>query len=369
VPQARAAAAARAAVPPLRRAAALARLDKTVRPQTCAGMHHASACSDAFLRSNRRGSEQQPHLLLPDRYTNIAPEDCIEMLLPTVDEDHMLSAALSGGACLNDVPMYAQSPSLAAVPESFAFPAPAPAPAPPSVVAGWADGVARAAAATAAALRAAAARAAAPDEPMAAAGALPVRRGLPRAAPSQCQGVRGGGLLRAAATASASGSSSASDGGTSPARWPRPPLAPTPKQQSLQLMESVPEVVHRSTSADDIASMVAAIDTGAVGKGVRKRGRAATPRATASCVGVLSSSASLSLSSSQSASASESPPEARRADVEAMLGDAVANGFGAQAGPPAEQGQEQAHGRARPEAPQPNASVAWLRAALGLGPA
>ena len=316
--------------------------------------------------------EQQPQLLLPDRYTNIAPEDCIEMLMPTIDEDHLLSAALSGGACLHDVPMYAPSPSLAAVPESFAFPAPAPAPAPPSVVAGWAEGVARAAAATAAALRAAAARAAAPDEPMAAAGALPARRGLPRAAPSQCQAPRGGGsLLRAAATASASGSSSASDGSASPARWPRPPLAPTPKQQSMVQMTTVHEgpAPRRSPSADDIASMVAAIDTGAVGKGARKRGRAATPRATASCV-VLSSSASLSSSQSASASASESPPEARRADVEAMLGDAVANGFRPQAGPPAEQAQDgQQHGRARPEPPQQNASVAWLRAALGLGPA
>ena len=112
--------------------------------------------------------------------------------------------------------------------------------------------------------------------------------------------------------------------------------------------------MRRTTSADDIASMVAAIDHASLNKGPRTRGRAATPRASASCVvlggggGSLSSSASLS-------SASASPPMAHGADVEALLGAAVAAGLAPQAGPPAEH--------------PANGSVAWLRAALGLGPA
>ena len=117
--------------------------------------------------------------------------------------------------------------------------------------------------------------------------------------------------------------------------------------------------MRRSTSADDIASMVAAIDhTSLVAKGARKRGRAATPRAAASCV-VLGGGGV----SSGSLSSSASPPQARGVDVDALLGAAVAAGLAPQVGPPAEQNNN------TQDPPQPHGSVAWLRAALGLGPA
>ena len=205
------------------------------------------------------------------------------------------------------------------------------------------------------------------------------RRALPRAAPSQCQGMRAGPLLRAAAAASASasasgGSTSSASDSVSPARHGRPPLAPTPKQQyplkkqdehnAPMPLSSQQQPPRRSTSADDIASMVAAIDGASLGKGGRKRVRAATPRAAASCVtlggcGPIAEVGPPALPSSASAS-----PEA---EVEAMLGVTVAAGLGGGAGPPAE---ANAHNdRCAPSSkPQHSASVTWLRAALGLGP-
>jgi hypothetical protein len=340
------------------------------------------------MRPRRRTYAEPLALLLPDRFTNIALEDCVEMLPPAEAPPPVLPPA---------PPLPAPLPP----PPLCAFPAvqqTAPERTPHGVVSSWADGLARAAHATAAALRAATSSVRGPAPPLPPVASLAPASAsssaaLPRAAPSQCHGMRHVPAFRSALAAAAGAPLSS----TSPAALPPPPPA---RRASACASASISPSADHADDADNAPAspsaatpmalspsfltddLLAAVHGATLKSGRRKRSRTAT---TGACALPLAGGYSPPLFSGGAlppmaeASAEgvgadapmfppdEPPPPLQRVDVDAMLGAAVAASFGVE-GVPAEAGlAAPPGGGGGGSAPPAPPSGAWMGGALRLG--